>query len=207
MSAPAATLAAAQPMPQPAVQSASRRSWMEMVMGLPVSVTVRGPEARRDRAEQVVAALYADLRHADRVFSTYRPDSEISLMRSGALPRELASPEVREVLDLCAQARTLTGGLFDAELPQPGGRRLLDPSGLVKGWAVERAARALDRLDGHDWLVNAGGDVLGCSASCRCAQAPSRRRAPRPAAGTSPTPAPAGPRSTICSPRQSSDRR
>ena len=66
---------------------------------------------------------------------------------------------------------------------------MLDPSGLVKGWAVERAAAALAGLGGVDWLVNAGGDVLGrgharaglagrrrgparphagCSASCRC---------------------------------------
>jgi thiamine biosynthesis lipoprotein len=37
---------------------------------------------------------------------------------------------------------------------------LLDPSGLVKGWAVERAARVLDALPEVDWLVNAGGDVL-----------------------------------------------
>ena len=138
-----------------------RRTWVQMVMGLPISITVRGPDARGERADQVVQALYAGLRHADRVFSTYRPDSEISLLRAGALRRELASPQVREVLELCEQARALTGGHFDAELPQPGSRRLLDPSGLVKGWAVERAARGLDRLEGVDWLVNAGGDVLG----------------------------------------------
>lgn len=138
-----------------------KRTWVEMVMGLPVSVTVRGPEARGDRADGVVQALYADLRRADRVFSTYRADSEVSLLRSGALAAQLASEQVREVLGLCEQARDLTGGCFDAELPQPDGRRLLDPSGLVKGWAVERAAQVLDGLDGVDWLVNAGGDVLG----------------------------------------------
>jgi len=132
-----------------------------MVMGLPISVTIRGPGARGGRVDQVVQALYANLRRVDRVFSTYRRNSEISLMRSGALPRELASPDVREVLVLCAQARTLTAGFFDAEPPQPGGGRQLDPSGLVKGWAVERAAQRLDLLEGLDWLVNAGGDVLG----------------------------------------------
>ena len=139
---------------------AERRTWVQMVMGLPISVTVRGPGARDDRSDHVVRAVYADLRRVDRVFSTYRSDSEISLLRTGALARELASPEVHEVLALCEQARQLTGGLFDAELLQPGGQRLLDPSGLVKGWAVERAARSLDSLDGLDWLVNAGGDVL-----------------------------------------------
>jgi len=144
-----------------ATPPADRRTWVETVMGLPVSVTVRGPTARGDRAAAVVAALFAELRRADRVFSTYRADSETSLMRSGALARELASPQMAEVLGLCEQARALTGGLFDAEAPRPDGQRLLDPSGLVKGWAVERASRGLAALDGLDWLVNAGGDVLG----------------------------------------------
>jgi FAD:protein FMN transferase len=144
----------------PGTAPATRRTWVETVMGLPVSVTVRGPAARGGAADRAVQALLADLHRADRVFSTYRPDSEVSLLRSGALARELASPDVREVLALCEQARTLSGGAFDAEVVRPDGRRLLDPSGLVKGWAVERAARALDVLD-TDWLVNAGGDVLG----------------------------------------------
>jgi thiamine biosynthesis lipoprotein len=141
-----------------------RRAWVEMVMGLPVSVVVRGSGAGGDRADELVQAMYADLRRADRVFSTYRADSEISLIRSRVLDRELASFEVREVLALCEQARELTDGLFDADLMQADGSRLLDPSGLVKGWAVERAARVLDQLDELDWLVNAGGDVVGQAA-------------------------------------------
>lgn len=144
---------------------AERRTWVEMVMGLPVSVTLRGPRARSERAGRAVRALYAVLHRADRTFSTYRAGSEISRLRSGALPRELASPDVRDVLELCTQANRLTGGCFDAQLPQPDGGRLLDPSGLVKGWAVERSARVLDSLDQLDWLVNAGGDVIGRACS------------------------------------------
>lgn len=151
--------ARATPSPPGAVP-AERRTWVETVMGLPVSVTLRGPGARDAVADRVVQGLYADLRHADRVFSTYRADSEVSLVRSGALARNLASPDVQEVLALCAQARVLTGGCFDAELPDADGVRRLDPSGLVKGWAVDRAATALDRLPGLDWVVNAGGDVV-----------------------------------------------
>ena len=130
-------------------------------MGLPVSVTVRGPGARLGSVDAVVRAFQAGLCRVDRAFTTYRPDSETSLLRSGALARELASPEMRAVLDLCEQARVLTDGLFDAGSPGPCGPRPFDPSGLVKGWAVERAAREFEALDGLDWLVNAGGDVLG----------------------------------------------
>lgn len=153
--------AVARPEPGAAAPPADRRTWVEVVMGLPVSVTVRGPGARKEPADAAVRTFQAGLRRVDRDFSTYRADSETSLLRSGALARELASPDMREVLDLCDQARELTDGLFDAGTPVPGGPRPFDPSGLVKGWAVERAAREFGALDGLDWLVNAGGDVLG----------------------------------------------
>jgi thiamine biosynthesis lipoprotein len=46
-------------------------------------------------------------------------------------------------------------------LPDPHiGVPRYDPSGLVKGWAAERAARHLSTLDGYGWCLNAGGDVL-----------------------------------------------
>lgn len=125
-------------------------------MGLPVSITVRGPGARTPATHGVVQGVYAELRHADRVFSTYRSDSEVSLLRAGALHPSLLSPDVALVRDLCDEARVLTGGWFDA-----GAGTRWDPSGLVKGWAVERAARALAGCG--DWLVNAGGDLLGSS--------------------------------------------
>lgn len=80
------------------------------------------------------------------------------------LPRAFVSPELREVLDLCEQARVLTDGLFDAEVRRPDGTWTLDPSGLVKGWAVERATGVLRSLDATDWLVNAGGDLVGRAA-------------------------------------------
>ncbi len=134
------------------------RTWVETVMGLPVSVRVRGGGPAAPRA---VAAVLGDLHRADRVFSTWRADSEVGLLRAGALAPELASPAVRVVRELCARARQETGGWFDADLPGADGVRRWDPTGLVKGWAVEQATAALAGLDGVDWLVNAGGDVVG----------------------------------------------
>jgi FAD:protein FMN transferase len=61
------------------------------------------------------------------------------------------------VVELCEQARERTDGYFDAHLPDPSGGTRFDPSGLVKGWAVERAAAKLGRCDHY---VNAGGDLV-----------------------------------------------
>src|SRR5260370_34375520 len=64
-------------------------------------------------------------------------------------------PEFAEVLRECHAARAASGCWFDP-WAMPGG---FDPTGLVKGWAAERA---LDRLRGAGLpgaLVNGGGDV------------------------------------------------
>lgn len=130
-------------------------------MGLPVSVHLRGPGADGPVAAAAVAALFTDLRAMDALFSTYRADSRISQLNRGELSVPDAEPVVRAVIALCELARERTGGAFDARrLPLPGGGTGFDPSGLVKGWAVERAARQLTDLTGLDHYVNAGGDLV-----------------------------------------------
>lgn len=137
-----------------------RRSWVQHVMGMPVSLLVRGPQARSAGADAAAGRVFAELRRLDAVFSTYRPDSEVSRLARGELARDRAGAEVRQVLELCERARDRTDGWFDHELPGPDGVRQLDPSGLVKSWAAERAGRFLEVLADSDWLLNAGGDVV-----------------------------------------------
>ena len=138
-----------------------RRAWVVQVMGLPVSVHLRGPQVRTDAVAERVERIFAELGAVDEMFSTYRPDSAIGRL-GGRLPDPAsADPMVREVVELCELARMRTGGWFDARrLPLPTGGTGFDPSGLVKGWAVQRAARWLADLPDHDVCLNAGGDVL-----------------------------------------------
>ncbi|HEY6592948.1 MAG TPA: FAD:protein FMN transferase [Asanoa sp.] len=138
--------------------TATRRAWVEQIMGTPISIHLRGTAPMRRRVV-AVEAVYAELRDVDRIFSTYRLDSEISRLSSGLTTVERCDPAVRTVLDLCEQARVRTDGYFDVHLPGPDGVARLDPSGLVKGWAAERAARHLAALRDDDHYVNAGGDI------------------------------------------------
>jgi thiamine biosynthesis lipoprotein len=134
----------------------ARRSWVEQIMGLPVSVLARGEGAESERADVAVRAVFAELVEVDRVFSPYKPDSVVSRLARGELGWDDVDPVVRDVAERCVQARELTNGLFDAQLPDGG----WDPSGLVKGWAVERAGEQLRAVADLDWCLNAGGDVL-----------------------------------------------
>jgi FAD:protein FMN transferase len=128
---------------------------VEHVMGLPVSLALRGRHADDDRATDAWAQVMSDLRDADRIFSTYRPDSFVSRLGRGEVSVADGPPEVAEVLALAERARTESAGAFDVVR-----RGVLDPSGVVKGWAVERAAAHLRGLDDTDFCLSGGGDMV-----------------------------------------------
>jgi thiamine biosynthesis lipoprotein len=133
---------------------------VEQVMGMPISLALRGRHAQDDGAEAAWQEVLASLREVDWIFSTYRHDSEISRLNRGEVELAACSPLVREVLALAEQARVESGGAFDVRLPGADGGRTLDPSGVVKGWAVQRASAALEDLDGTDYCLAAGGDMV-----------------------------------------------
>jgi len=99
---------------------------------------------------------FAWLRWVDDTFSTYKPGSEISRLRRGELSPEQCHTEVRGVLAACRQLTEETEGYFDA---WAGPTRALDPSGLVKGWAAERASGMLSAAGATDHCLNAAGDI------------------------------------------------
>jgi thiamine biosynthesis lipoprotein len=121
-------------------------------MGMPVAVHVRDPAA--GGWDPVIDAVFAWLHRVDALFSTHRAGSEVCRIDRGELDPRDADPEVTTVLARCEELREETGGYFDA---RAGGR--LDPSGLVKGWAVERAAALLEEAGCRDFCIDAGGDI------------------------------------------------
>jgi FAD:protein FMN transferase len=125
-------------------------------MGTVVTVDVYTTDgAAGDEIFRKLATAQALLHRADAVFSTWNPRSPISRLRRAEITCSQAPAEVREVLDLCATARELTGGWFDP-WALPGG---IDPTGYVKGWAAQRAIGAFcaDNISGV--IVNAAGDI------------------------------------------------
>jgi thiamine biosynthesis lipoprotein len=119
---------------------------------MPVTVDVRDEELD----ESVLEQMFDSLRFADATFSTYKEDSEISRMNRRELAVAAAHPDVREVLDRCEALRIETDGYFDMRAATA---EAIDPSGLVKGWAVDRAASILDEAGIQNYAVNVAGDM------------------------------------------------
>jgi FAD:protein FMN transferase len=117
------------------------------IMGMPIGIDAR------DAVDLEPAFRW--LREVDETFSTYRDDSEISRLDRGELTIAECRPEVDEVLRACMALERETGGFFSV---RPAGR--LDPSGYVKGWAVQRTADLLIAAGAASFCIDAGGDIV-----------------------------------------------
>ncbi|SFR68343.1 thiamine biosynthesis lipoprotein [Microbacterium azadirachtae] len=132
------------------------------LMGTVASAHVLTVDSPADGAvERISAAQDAaldELHRLDALFSPFRSGSEISQLRDGGLRLEEADPLVREVFDACTLLAAASGGRFDAAR-----QGWFDPTGYVKGWAVERAAAHLTPLLAEEGIVaaglSAGGDM------------------------------------------------
>ncbi|MEU5614394.1 FAD:protein FMN transferase [Streptomyces sparsogenes] len=128
---------------------------VEEAMGTVFSLDVREvPDADRPRVRAALDGAAAWLHRVDEVFSPWRADSQISRLRRGELELSRCDADVRDVLRLCGEAERTSGGWFSARYAGE-----VDPTGLVKGWAVERAARMLVSAGAGSVCVNGGGDV------------------------------------------------
>jgi thiamine biosynthesis lipoprotein len=120
----------------------------EIIMGMPITIAIKD-----EGASKYLRELFDYFREIDNRYSTYKEDSEISKINRG-LPKSEWSKEMKTVLSLCEQTRKDTLGYFNIML---GGKR--DPSGLVKGWSIEKAASKLRRKKVKNFYIEAGGDI------------------------------------------------
>ena len=123
-------------------------------MGTVVSFDVPDWVSRDGGGGAVLDRARQWLHWVDATFSPYRDDSDVSRFGRGSIPLAECAPELAEVLAACADVSARSGGYFTT---QPGGR--FDPSGYVKGWAIERAAALLTAAGSAEHSVNGGGDI------------------------------------------------
>lgn len=121
-----------------------------ILMGMPVTVEVIGNQI----SESVFEDVYNFFEAVDERFSTYKPASEISRINTGQLAAGDSSEEMQEIFHLAEITRQQTRGYFDIER-----NGHIDPSGIVKGWAIYQAAGMLWQRGCTNFYVDAGGDV------------------------------------------------
>lgn len=118
-------------------------------MGMPITISVVD-----DGPGDPVSEAFRYFREVDNRFSPFKTGNEVALLNEGADITTL-SEEMSEILDLAEITRRETNGYFD--IHRPDGR--VDPSGVVKGWAIRNASRLIAERGYRNYFVEAGGDV------------------------------------------------
>lgn len=128
-------------------------------MGMPITVEIHNPEFTEGNDPVVTASIFdkvfAYFMYIDETFSTYKAESEISRINRGLVAEEEYSKDMREVFMLAEQTKKETKGYFD--IVRPDG--ICDPSGIVKGWAIKRAAELIQGEGYENFYIEAGGDI------------------------------------------------
>ncbi len=123
---------------------------LRLLMGMPVTIEVVDASA----SQELIDSAFQYLEYVDRKFSTYKEDSEISSLNRAEMALQGASEDMKAIFALAEQTRLETNGYFDMRHGD-----MVDPSGVVKGWAIYNAAQLLRGRGAHDYYVEAGGDV------------------------------------------------
>lgn len=121
------------------------------IMGMPITIHIADAEAAKDVLEKV----FEYFEYVDQKFSTYKKTSEISRINRGELRESDYSKDMKTILALAEKTRRETSGYFDIRTPAG----MIDPSGIVKGWAIQNAANLLKKLGVKNFYIDAGGDV------------------------------------------------
>lgn len=101
-----------------------------------------------------IDAVYTYFHWVDQTFSPYKKTSEVSRYNRGEIIPPKLSDEMKTIMHLAMQTKKETEGYFDSY--RDG---VLDPSGIVKGWAIWQASLTLRQKGFRNFYIDAGGDV------------------------------------------------
>lgn len=119
------------------------------IMGMPVMVEIVGADM------SALETVFEYLSAVDARFSTYKSDSEISRINRGDIQESEYSADMKEVFALAEKTHQESDGFFSIQRPDG----LIDPSGLVKGWAIQKAAELVDGMGYQHYFLDVGGDL------------------------------------------------
>lgn len=121
-----------------------------LMMGMPITVEIVDASASRE----ALATVFSFFQYVDDTFSTYKKTSEISRINSGEIPANLYSGDIKEIFALAEKTQRETGGYYDMKKDDK-----LDPTGVVKGWAIQKASTILKEWGYQNFYIDAGGDI------------------------------------------------
>jgi len=121
------------------------------IMGMPVhlEIVTEGIE------QELYEGIFDYLTEVDERFSTYKEESEISRINRSEIESAAYSKEMKEIFVLAERTSQETNGYFNVRTPAG----IIDPSGIVKGWAIQNVADLLLERGITDFYIEIAGDI------------------------------------------------
>lgn len=119
-------------------------------MGMPVTVNV----VDKNVTDEDINEVFSYFHYIDNKFSTYKKNSEISQINRGEIREKDFSADMKKILSLCEETKKETNGFFDIN-----NNGFLDPSGIVKGYAINEGANILKNKGFKNIYVEIAGDI------------------------------------------------
>ena len=121
-----------------------------IMMGMPITLKAAGSDPN---TRDVFDETFRYFERIDQKYSPFIASSDVSRINAGTLTEPDYDLELQEIIAHAEKTKHETNGYFNI-----WHKGVFDPSGIVKGWAIRKAADQMSkRID--NFYVDAGGDI------------------------------------------------
>lgn len=110
------------------------RTLQAMTIPFTLALATEEEQAADSLLDQISPQIQAELDRIEADYSAFRADSLLSRFQAGEKNLLLTHPEFQAIYSSCLAYADLTEGYFD---PYYKGAGIFDPTGYVKGWAIQ----------------------------------------------------------------------
>jgi len=118
-------------------------------MGMPVII-----EIPNEKDNKIFKKIFDYFKKIDEQFSPYKQNSIVTKINDKRLELKNINKDTKLILELAEITKKETDGYFDISKDN-----YIDPSGIVKGWAIHNASKTLNNLGYKNYCIEAGGDI------------------------------------------------
>ena len=123
----------------------------KIVMGMVANIEI----AEKVHDLSIFDKVFDYFDYVDNKFSTYKKDSEISLINSGLVNEKDYSDDIKLIFKLSEETKNQTNGYFNIK----NKKGKIDPSGIVKGWSIHQASLILRKAGYNNFYIELAGDI------------------------------------------------
>lgn len=125
----------------------------KFVMGMTAIIEI----AEETVNERDIDKVFEYFNYIDAKFSPYKNTSELEKINNGKITKDNYSKDMNKILKLSNMTKNETNGFFNIEI---NGK--IDPSGIVKGYAIHEASKMLQQMKYKNFSVEIAGDIQVC---------------------------------------------